>query len=129
MYTDADWRWFQAHVMIPYTQDAKGIIAFMNGAPAAGCVLQNWLQGSVEMHHVLLRPTILRHGWLETLYAASGGTRSAYGLVSADRPKSLKFHAHVGFTEVGRIKDGDRPGIDMIILCVKPQEFKFKWGC
>lgn len=122
-----DWKWFHAHVPVVLAQDAKGVIALVGGIPAAGCVMQNWLPASVEVHHVLLRPTLLRRGWLETLAEAAFGDERlcAYSLVSAWRPESLKFHTHIGFKETGRVPNGDGPGVDLVVLSVQRHEFKY----
>ena len=127
MVTEADWKWFGMHVPIPFAQDAKGIIAFHNGSPIAGCVLQNWLPSSVEIHHVMLKPIILRHGWLEILAQASLGSErmSVYSLVSEGRPKAIRFNKHIGFKETGRIPNGDSPGVDLVLLTIQRDEFKF----
>lgn len=127
MTEEADWRWFQAYVKIPLAQDARGIIAFLKGVPAAGCVLQNWLPTSVEIHHVLANPMALRHGWLETLAEASLGESrlTVYSLVSEGREKAIKFDKHIGFKEVGRIPNGDTEGVDLVVLAVERHEFKY----
>lgn len=109
-------------------QDARGIIAIdSRGAPIAGCVLQRWLPTSVEIHHVLVKPVALRHGWLETLAEASLGNDrlTVYSLVSEGRERAIKFDKHIGFKEVGRIPDGDTPGVDLLVLAVQRHEFKY----
>lgn len=127
MQTDADWRWFKAWLDIPLLQDARGIIATIKGVPVAGCVLQRWMPSSVEIHHVLVKPVALRHGWLETLADASLGTdrQTVYSLVSEGFVRAIKFDKHIGFKEVGRIPNGDTPGVDLVVLAVQRHEFKY----
>lgn len=109
-------------------QDARGIIAVdPRGAPIAGCVLQRWLPTSVEMHHVLVKPMALRHGWMETVAEACLGEsrQTVYSLVSEGLSRAIKFDKHIGFKEVGRIPNGDTPGVDLVVLAIQRHEFKF----
>lgn len=93
----------------------------------AGCVLQRWLPASVEIHHVLVKASALRHGWLETLAEASLGNdrQVVYSLVSEGLGKAVKFDKHIGFKEVGRIPNGDTTGVDLLVLAVQRHEFKY----
>lgn len=102
-------------------------MALKDGVPYAGCVLQNWMPASVEIHHAMPRPIVLRHGWLEVLANASLGEERlcVYSLVSAGRHKSLKFHKHIGFRETGRVPNGDGPGVDLVVLSIERHEFKY----
>lgn len=128
MQSTADWNWFKAWLDIPLMQDARGIIAIdSRGAPVAGCVLQRWLPQSVEVHHVLVKPVALRHGWLETLAEASFGNDrlTVYSLVSEGRERAIKFDKHIGFKEMGRIPNGDTSGVDLLVLAVQRHEFKY----
>lgn len=96
------------------------------GIPVAGCALQNWMPHSVEIHHVLVKPMVLRHGWLELLEEAALGEDRlvTYSLISAGNPKSLTFHQHIGFKETGRVPNGDGPGVDLVVLSCQRQDFK-----
>jgi len=102
-------------------------MALKDGVPYAGCVLQNWMPASVEMHHAMPRPIVLRHGWMEVLANAGFGEERlcVYSLVSAGRHKSLKFHKHIGFRETGRVPNGDGPGVDLVVLSIERHEFKY----
>ena len=127
MQTEADWKWWSTQSRVPLATDARGLIAFQAGAPAAGVVFQNWLPASVEIHHSLRKPTVLRHGWLDVIAQAGFGEhrKTLYSLVSADLKKALKFDKHIGFKEVGRIPNGDSEGVDLVVLVLERHEFKY----
>jgi len=127
MQTEADWKWWMMQSRVPLTTDVKGLICFKDGAPVAGAIYQNWLPTSVEMHHALLKPIVLRHGWLDVMAQAGFGDhrKTIYSLVSEGLPKGMKFYPHIGAKEVGRIPNGDREGVDLVVFVLERHEFKY----
>ena len=125
--TEQEWKWFHLYVPTPWAYDARGLIAYRDGTPIAGCVMQNFCAGSVEVHQAILKPTVLRHGWLELVadVALANNRGSMYSLVSEDNEKALKLNKHIGFRETGRIPDGDHPGVDLVLLVLPRDECRY----
>ena len=121
-----EWDWFHAFVPVHLMSDAKGIIAYIGGVPAAACVLQRWMKGSVEIHWIITKPMILRHGWLKLVAEAAYGDtdRTVFGFISEGNAKSMALAKRVGCREVGRIPGGDIPGTAFVIMAVRQDEFK-----
>lgn len=113
-----DWAWFKAYVTAPTTQDARGIIGYMGGRPAAAVVFQNWTEGSVEVHQLITRPMILRHGWFETMAEAGFGEsrQTMYGIVPDSNAASINLAKKAGFEVLARIPHGCRLNEDCVIL-------------
>ena len=112
---------------VPLSQDARGMIGFLNGKPAAAAVMDHWLPGSVEIHQVIENPFILRHEWFEAVAEAAYGERrqSIYGVVSEGCSKAIKLNLHLGFRETGRIPNGAKDGIDLVVLTLARGECRF----
>lgn len=127
MTTPNEWAWFRRYVPVLPTADSRGIVAYRDQRIVAGCVLDNWFPNSVQIHHVLLDKMILRYGWLETLGEASLGDnrRVVYSLVPEDNKRAIRFNEHVGFSETGRVPDGEAPGVDYVLMSIQRNEFRY----
>jgi len=47
------------------------------------------------------------------------------GITESSHKKALRLNAHMGFTEIYRIKDCYAPGVDQIILQMKKEDCKY----
>lgn len=90
-------------------------------------VFQRWYRASAEVHWVIRRPIVLKHGWFEATGQAGFGDdgRMLYGIIAQSRTSSLNLAKRVGFQETGRIPNGDGPGSDLIIVSATKQEYKY----
>lgn len=90
-------------------------------------VFQRWYRASAEVHWVIRRPIVLKHGWLEAIGAAGFGDkgRVLYGIIAESSTASLSLAKRVGFSETGRVPDGDGPGSDLIIVSATKQDYKY----
>ena len=122
-----DWGWYQAFVHAPRTEDAKGIIGFIGGQPAAAVVYQNWMPASVEVHLLLAKPMIIRHGWLEVMAEAAFGDerQTAYVIIPESNSDSLRFAKRGGFKVLARIPHGCRLNEDCVILTMLRSECRY----
>ncbi|MDB4312049.1 hypothetical protein N9937_01335 [bacterium] len=118
------WDWFNSVVPLLWVQDTRGIVAVRKGKFVAGCVYDNWTNGSVTCHHIIVEPTVIRHGWLEAIHTAAFGEarKVILGLVAGNNAAALKFNKHMGFTEICRIKDGWDIGVDNVVMEMRRED-------
>jgi hypothetical protein len=123
----AEWDWFKTHNKIVMTEDTRGMVAIMDGKPAAACAISHFQGYSVEGHQVILRPIVIRYGWFEVMCDAMYGScvEVLYGMVPANNVKSLKLHKHMGMQETGRIPNASAPGIDYIVMSLQRQDCRY----
>jgi hypothetical protein len=109
------------------TDDTRGLVAIMDERPAAACAVSHFHGYSVEVHQVILRPIVLRHGWLEASMKAAFGNHvlTVYSYVAACNAKALKFNKHMGMEVVGRIPNAHGPGIDYIVMIGRRENCKY----
>lgn len=50
------------------------------------------------------------------------------GLVDARKTDVLSMDKRMGFKEEGRLRDGLGPGLDIIVLGMKPDECRYNWS-
>jgi hypothetical protein len=130
-----EWEWFRSRNNITMTQDTRGFVALMNGQPAAACAINHYHGYSVEIHQVILRPIVIRHGWLEEVSREMFGDNvlSIYSFVFSSLPKVIKFNEHLGMKVQGRIPDANGPGDDYIVMSGIRKDCRFleenKDGC
>ncbi len=109
------------------TEDSRGITALKDGEPVAVCIMDNWSHNSCMMHIWIGNPMVLRHGFAEEVFGFvfSNGREKVIGITPSDNQKALKFNAHIGFQEIGRIKDGYKVGVDFVLTELNKSECRF----
>jgi hypothetical protein len=129
---DADRDWASLHNVLPVNlcADTKGIIAVDTdtNAPVAVCIMDNWTHTAVQVHFAVMRPMVLRHGFLEEIayYVYDFcGRDLMIGLVPASNEKALKLDKHIGFEEVYRVKDGYDVDVDYVILELRKENCRW----
>lgn len=122
-----EWDWFCKINPILRVEDSRGIIARRDNEIAAACVFDNWLEGSVQLHLIVLRPLVTRHGFIDAVFKAAYGEDRGLILawVPSGRTAAIKLNRHLGFTEVCRIHGGYRPGVDYILMQLKREDCKY----
>ncbi len=115
------------HVPLKRVEDTTGIVCvdLDTGAPAALCVMDNWTHTSVQVHWVIIDPMALRHGFLEECfdYVFNQAERDLMiGLVPSDNAKSLKLAKHADFTELYRVQDAIKFGVDTVIIALRKRD-------
>lgn len=115
-----DWAFVSEVVPCHLVEDTTGIIALDQANKyVAAIVIDSWTNTSVQVHSYIGNPHVLRHGYAEAVFSAifvHAGKRVVFGTVPANNAKALKFNAHVGFTEVCRLKDGFDFGVDYVLM-------------
>ena len=116
----AEWDWMQQRAHPLCCEDSQGLVAYQApGVIAACCVLDGFTAHSCNAHLAIDNPLAIRAGFLtEVFQHAFGvcGLQRMFGLVTGDNKKALKFNLKIGFTEVTRIPDGFKTGVDYVVV-------------
>ncbi len=124
-----DWHWIQPRIHCQVCADTKGIVSVNErGEYDAACVFDAWSPNSVQAHICIENPWVIRHGFLREIadYVFNDcGRGIIIGPVPGDNTEALKFDKHIGFTEVGRIKDGFDHGVDYVILEMRREDCRW----
>ena len=119
--SEVHFRWMERKCVLERHADEKGIAAESDEGRLLGVfVLNKWTEGSVHVHVGIDSPMCFRgYTFITELFNYiynTAGRLTAIAMVRSTNTKALKLDKHVGFTEVGRIKDGVRLGEDIVIL-------------
>ena len=118
------WSWFNANVPVLAVEDSVGMVAISDDKYVGGCVLDNWTDTSVQAHFCITTPMVLKSGFFDicTDYIFNErGRRMIFASVPSKYEKALKFLPKVGFTEVFRLKNAFKEGIDCVIMELKKE--------
>lgn len=100
--------------------DLKGLIAFRGDTKLAAVVgLHDWTDTACWGHWIIEDPFVLRHGFFEAVcdyVFVQLARQKMFGKITAQNVRSLRLAEKVGFTEVARLKDGFKEGVDFIIV-------------
>ena len=112
---------------VPISTFTRGIVAMNNGMPCAIVLLDNFTETSVTAHIAVENAMALRKLHIEAFKYVflSLDKRMMLGVVPSDNVKALKLHAHLGFTEIARIKDGWDVGIDQVVIQMLRDDCKY----
>lgn len=125
-FTESDMLTIRNAMPFNFSQDAMGIVAFDqdNYETVAVLVAQDWTFTSVQVHQVILKPMVIRHGWFQEigdwLFLRAHRSKLLAPVIS-DNETALKLNKKLGFEEVHRIKDGYDFDRDIVLLELKPE--------
>ena len=119
--TKEGWDWFNSKVPVLCVEDSCGMVArdASTDAIVGGCVLDNWTDTSVMVHFAVSSPMVLRAGFFDLcadFVFNDRKRRIVYATVPDMYASALGFLPKVGFTEVARLKDAFKEGIDCVIM-------------
>jgi RimJ/RimL family protein N-acetyltransferase len=119
--TEKHVQWITERIHLLKVEDAKGIAAESDSGKILGvCMMDTWQEGSVQIHIAIDSPVCFRnHTFIREVFDyifIKANRQVAVGIVNSDNVKALKFDKKLGFTEIGRIKDGHKKGIDTVLL-------------
>lgn len=110
-------------------EDTKGMVAETDkGVPLAAAIFDNWTYTSCNIHIVIEKPIVLKHGFLNEIgnyIFNTCGRIMLLGCTPANNVKALKFNKHAGMKEVYRLKDGYDVGIDYVFTQMLKDECKW----
>jgi hypothetical protein len=122
-----DWVYVSERAMPKLVEDTCGIIAvdLDTGQRVAAAIFDHILEGSAQVHIMIDKPTVLRHGFLEE--AADFifnfmGKEVVFGLTPAGNEKALKFNKRAEFKEVYRVPNGFAVGTDLVMMQLLKEE-------
>ena len=110
-----------------FSQDVRGIVAYDKDTfdTLAVLVAQDWTHTTVQVHQVILKTMVIRHGWFqeisEWLFTAANRIKLLAPVVD-DNVKALGVNEKLGFKEILRIEDGFALGKDLILMELKPED-------
>lgn len=114
-----NWPWVKANTNLALSELTRGIVATdATGEYVACAIFENWLPNSVTMHLRIDNPMVLRRGFFEEIakYVFDDcGKGVLLALYSAENREAINLGLRSGFTEVSRIPDAWREGIDMVV--------------
>ena len=102
----------------PHTRGITAVDA-NRGEPVAFFIAQEWTHTAAQVHQVIIKSMVIRHGWFEEIanWMFNEAQRiKLVGLVPSDKQMALKLNKKLGFKELCRIKDGYDRGIDYIVM-------------
>jgi hypothetical protein len=118
----------QTVMQVPISKATRGVVAVdATETPQGVVLLDNWSENSVMGHIAIQNHMALR----ELLPAAFNYVFNfcqkgmMLGCVPEDVTKALKLNAHIGFTELYRIKDGWDVGVDYVMLQMLKDDCKY----
>jgi RimJ/RimL family protein N-acetyltransferase len=128
--TCEDWAWINARLPIHRCEDTGGIVAVdsVSRETLAMCVFDNKTQNSVQVHLVIDKPLVLKHGFMhcccEVMFNVLGVSR-LYGLVPANNEKAVKLNTHLGFTVKAVLDEAYAVGVDYLVMEWKRENCSF----
>lgn len=127
--TDAvEWEWMVERTAVIACADTQGVVAYRGGAIAAMCVADSFTVDGCCVHLAIDDPLVLRGGFLEEISRhlfVSCSRKRLFGLVPSNNAKALKFDKHIGFTEVARIPNAIRTGVDYVVMVMEREDCRW----
>ena len=125
-----DWGWVQQQVGVLRVEDTAGIMAIDvdTNTTVGGCIMDNFTSNSVQCHFMVTSPMVLKHGFLEECFDFVFNhidRKFIYGMVPSDNEKALRLNAHMGFTEVLRLPEAFRDGVDYVVMQLRREDCKY----
>lgn len=126
----SDWGWCQQQVSILRCEDTTGIMAIDSetNETVGACILDNWLENSVQGHFMFTNSEVVKLGVVEFCFDFifnECGRKRVYGFVAGDNPKGLSVAEYMGFKVKARFDEGYKDGVDYLLLELKREDCKF----
>ena len=123
--TKAYWDVLNTVMPLAEQEDTTGVVAIDDdtGEVYGGVVCEDWTETMCSCHIALVNGyKALKMGLHEELanyVFTQAGRLKVIGLGPADNAKALKLDRHLGFTELFRIEDGYKHGVDYVVMELK----------
>lgn len=120
----------QRYLPFVFNPSTRGIVAYDQNThlTAAVFIAQEWTKTSVQVHQVIIRPMVIRHGWFEEIadfMFNRAGRLKLYALVPDNNPRALAVNEKCGFVEKARLEDAYDIGVDYIVMELKREDCPF----
>jgi len=113
---------------VSISADTGGIVAENDAGVPQGVVLfDSWSSTAVTAHISIQNPLALRtlHREAFRYIFETCGKMMMLGFTASDNIKAVRLNKHFGFTEIARIPDADRVGVDVIIFRMLREECRY----
>lgn len=118
------------HMQYEPMESTRGLVAYdMDTAETLALfMMDSWTKTSAQVHQVILKTMVLRHGWFEEIARymfALAGRKKVYATVPANKPKIVSLNEKIGFEQVARLSDAWDEGVDCLILEMTRENCKY----
>lgn len=118
------------HMPYALTESTRGIVGYDADTSETLAIFigEDWTQTAVNVHIVVVKSMVLRHGWLEAMgdYMFTRAARKKLFAVVPDvHAKSLRFIDKLGFKQVARLEDAVAEGIDYLVMELKREDYPY----
>lgn len=114
------------------SQDATAVILEKDdGTPGAAAIYDHWTHSGVQMHawsdgpQYVFNPEFVREMFAYIFEQIEPPKMLAIAVTPCDNSPSLALAKFLGFTEICRIRDGWKPGTDMVIQELRRENCRF----
>jgi hypothetical protein len=124
-----DLHWCKRKVPFIQTEDLCGFVAERNGKILGAVLLDNFLYSSCQATLIIDSPAAIKVGLLEcaTHFIFEVAKKHfIYVLVATTNTRSMRLCKRMGFKEKMRIPNGQRAGVDMVVLELKACDLNLK---
>ena len=109
------------HIGYSPMDTTRGIVAYDQDTAETVAVflIDSWTETSAQIHQIILKTMVIRHGWFETVaeFMFTAAARlMVYATVPANNTKALSLNKKIGFHEVTRLKDAWAKGVDFVVM-------------
>lgn len=109
-----------------FSQDAKGLVAYDKDTfeTLAVLVAQDWTMTTVQVHQVVLKPMVFRHGWFQEIAEwlfARAGLLYLLAPVLSDNLKAMAINEKLGFKEVFQLDDAYDLNVHIVVMQLHPE--------
>lgn len=108
---------------MPYavTETTRGLVAYDidKAETLAIFLMDSWTRTSAQVHQVILKTMVIRHGWFEEVARymfETAGRKKVFATVPDTHSKALSLNEKIGFEQVARLSDAWDDGIDYLVL-------------
>ena len=123
-----EWEWFLERNEIIQCGDSQGIVAYDEQGIQAMCVADSFSMDGCKLHFVVVDGADI-YPWFTQEVArhiyVTCDRKRAFGYLSQNNKKALAAAEFMGVTEVARIPDAIREGVDQIVLCLTREDCRW----
>lgn len=112
------------HMPYALTETTRGIVAYDADTTetAALFMIDGWTQTAAQVHQVIIKSMVIRHGWFEEVanyMFTTAGRKQVYATVPDTHRKALSLNEKLGFEQIARLPNGWDEGVDYLVLELK----------
>jgi hypothetical protein len=118
------------HMPYAATESTRGIVAYdMDTAETlAVFLMDSWTKTAAQVHQVILKTFVIRHGWFEEIARfmyGTAGRKKVYATVPDTHARALSLNEKIGFEQVARLSDAWDEGVDYLVLEMTRENCKY----